>query len=88
MKYEAPSSSTPSKDRTPFQRTLERLTLCAYAIQEVHYELEAIDDPERKADLLITTENLAYEAVDLLNTVKTYVWGPESEDQEESSEDL
>lgn len=86
MKYEAPKGSIPDRNRTTLQRALERLTLCAYTIQEAHYELEPPENPEHKADLLIAAENLAYEAIDLLSTVKLYVWGPETE-QEETAEE-
>lgn len=40
-------------------------------------------DPEHKADLLLATENLTYEVLDLLRTVKTYAWGPESDSEDE-----
>lgn len=39
-------------------------------------------DPEHKADLLLATENLTYEVLDLLRTVKTYAWGPEDEQED------
>ena len=42
-------------------------------------------DPEHKADLLLATENLTYEVLDLLKTVKYYAWGPESEEELENS---
>jgi hypothetical protein len=62
---------------TPIDVALRRLELCAYAVQEIHTEVEAPMDPEHKADLLLATENLTYEVLDLLRTVKTYAWGPE-----------
>ena len=67
---------------TPIDVALRRLELCAYAVQEIHTEVEAPMDPEHKADLLLATENLTYEVLDLLRTVKTYAWGPE-DDQED-----
>ena len=72
----------PSPDtRDPLKKVLDRLQLCTYAIQEAHYELEKPETPDDKADLLIAVEALAYEAIDLLETTKFYVWGPEeSED--------
>lgn len=69
--------------RDPLQRALERIELCTYAIQEAHYEVEQPHDPERKADLLIAVENLAFEAMDLLHTTKEMVWGPEPQESEE-----
>ena len=68
---------------TPLDVALRRLELCAYAVQEIHTEVEAPLDPEHKADLLLATENLTYEVLDLLKTVKHYAWGPEPEDDEE-----
>ena len=69
--------------QTPLATALRRLELCSYAVQEVHTELEQPSDPEHKADLLLATENLAYEVLDLLNTAKLYAWGPEEEEEEE-----
>jgi len=66
---------------TPLETTLRRLQLCSYAIQEIHTELEKPSDPEQKADLLIAVENVAFEALDLLQTTKVYAWGKE-EDQD------
>jgi hypothetical protein len=68
---------------TPIDVALRRLHLCAYAVQEVHTEVEKPTDPEHKADLLLATENLTYEVLDLLKTVKYYAWGPELEEEEE-----
>lgn len=65
---------------TPLEKALSRLELCTYAIQEVHYELEKPISPDAKADLLIAVEALAYEAIDLLETTKYYVWGTRDED--------
>ena len=61
----------------PLETALRRLQLCTYALQEIHTELEDPEDPEEKADLLIAAENMVYEALDLLQTVKYYAWGPE-----------
>jgi hypothetical protein len=83
MAYEAPKYISPPKDRDSLKRALDRLQLCSFTIQEAHYEIEAPANPEHKADLLLAAENLAYEAVDLLNTVKLYVWGPEPEEDPE-----
>jgi hypothetical protein len=64
---------------TPIDVALRRLELCAYAVQEVHTEVQQPTDPEHKADLLLATEALTYEVLDLLKTVKYYAWGPEPE---------
>jgi hypothetical protein len=71
---------------TPIDVALRRLELCRYAVEEVHMEVDAPTDPEHKADLLLATENLTYEVLDLLRTVKLYAWGPESEEQDEYRE--
>jgi hypothetical protein len=60
---------------TPLSIALRRLELTSYAIQEVHTELSNPEDPEHKADLLLATEQLVLEALDLYQTVKTYAWG-------------
>lgn len=69
--YQIPQPDT----RQPLQRALDRLELCQYAIQETHYELETPQDPEHKADILLATESLAVEVIDLLDTVRRMVWG-------------
>jgi hypothetical protein len=71
---------------TPVDVALRRLQLCAYAVQEIHTEVQEPTDPEHKADLLLATENLTYEVLDLLKTVKFYAWGPESHFQDEDEE--
>jgi hypothetical protein len=73
---------------TPIDVALRRLELCAYAVQEVHTEVEQPTDPEHKADLLLATENLTYEVLDLLKTVKYYAWGPERAEEFEEGREL
>lgn len=63
--------------------TLRRLELCTYAVQEIHTQLEQPTNPEAKADLILQTEKLVAETVDLYQTVRFYVWGPEEEDEKE-----
>ena len=58
---------------------LRRLDLCTYAIQEIHTELEEPTDPEHKADLILATERLVAETIDLYATVRRYVWGEHDE---------
>jgi hypothetical protein len=72
---------------TPVDVALRRLQLCAYAVQEIHTEVQEPTDPEHKADLLLATENLTYEVLDLLKTVKFYAWGPESQFQDEDEDE-
>jgi hypothetical protein len=72
---------------TPVDVALRRLQLCAYAVQEIHTEVQEPTDPEHKADLLLATENLTYEVLDLLKTVKFYAWGPESYFQDEDEDE-
>ena len=60
---------------------LRRLELCAYAIQEIHTELEDPQDPDAKADLILATERLVSETIDFYATVRRYVWG-ETEEQD------
>lgn len=64
--------------------TLRRLELCTYALQEIHIELEEPQTPDQKADLILATERLVAETVDLYQTVRLYVWGPD-EDSEEAN---
>jgi hypothetical protein len=72
--------------RDPLRRALDRIELCTFAIQEAHYEVEPPQDPEHKADLLLAVEALALEAIDLLHTTKLFVWGPESESEEDEKD--
>lgn len=81
MKPEPYSISTPDT-RDPLKKTLDRIELCRYAIQEAHYEVEQPTDPELKADLLLAVEALTFEAIDLLHTAKLYAWGPEEDDED------
>lgn len=55
--------------------SLRRLELCSYAIQEIHTELDEPQDPEAKADLILATERLVGETIDLYATVRRFVWG-------------
>lgn len=64
---------------TSLETSLRRLELCAYAVQEIHTELQQPVDSEAKADLIIATEKLVAETVDLYQTVRYYVWGEEHE---------
>lgn len=75
-----PRSAKSGDKRTPLDKAIQRLELCRYAIQEVHLEIENPEDPEHKADILLATEDLMYDALDLLRTVKGYAWGPDAED--------
>jgi len=60
---------------------LRRLELCAYAVQEIHTELDQPQDPDAKADLIIATEKLVGEVIDLYGTVRRYVWGEANDDE-------
>lgn len=64
---------------TSINTALRRLELCAYAIQEIHMELDGPEDPDAKADLILATEKLVGETFDLYATVRRYVWGEEQE---------
>lgn len=67
-------------ERLPIQDpyvALRRMELCTYAIQEIHIELQAPTDSDEKADLILATERLVGEIVDLYGTVRRYVWGEE-----------
>lgn len=63
------------------ETALRRLELCAYAVQEIHLEITEPQDPEGKADLIIATEKLVAETIDLYQTVRLYVWGQEDHDE-------
>ncbi len=58
---------------------LRRLELCAYAVEEIHLQLDPPTNPEAKADLILATEKLVAETIDLYQTVRYYVWGEEQE---------
>ena len=58
--------------------TLRRLELCTYAVSEIHLQLQRPDNPE-KADLILQTESLVAETLDLYQTVRRYVWGDNEE---------
>lgn len=62
---------------------LRRLELCTYAVQEIHIELDQPQDPDSKADLILATEKLVAETVDLYQTVRAYVWGLEEDSDED-----
>lgn len=64
---------------TSLKVALRRLELCAYAVQEIHTEIDQPTDPEAKADLILATEKLVGEVIDLYTTVRRYVWGEEDE---------
>lgn len=71
-----PAEKLPSTD---LHVALRRLELCAYAVQEIHTELDRPHDPEQKADLILQTEKLVAETLDLYQTVRRYVWGEDEE---------
>ena len=50
-------------------------------------ELSKPQDPDAKADLIIATEKLVGEVIDLYATVRGYVWGAEEHDFYISSSD-
>ena len=62
---------------TSLDTALRRLELCAYAVQEIHVQLDQPTSPESKADLILATEKLVGETLDLYKTVRYYVWGEE-----------
>lgn len=68
--------------RNPLATALRRLDLCAYAVQEIHLEVDQPHDPEQKADLLLATEKLVAEVIDLYQTVRVFTWGEESAPEE------
>jgi len=75
--------STERLPQTSLINALRRLDLCAYAVQEIHTEVDEPEDSESKADLLIATEKLVSEVFDLYSTVRRYVWGPDEDEDEE-----
>jgi hypothetical protein len=77
-----PAERLPQPQITPLATALRRLELCAYAVQEIHMELDAPQDPDSKADLILATEKLVSETFDLYQTVRTYVWGDEEQEEE------
>jgi hypothetical protein len=74
------SSNLPN---TSLDVALRRLELCTYAVQEIHIELNQPQDPDSKADLILATEKLVAETVDLYQTVRVYVWGEDEDPEDE-----
>jgi hypothetical protein len=68
---------------TSLDVALRRLELCTYAVQEIHIELDQPQDPDSKADLILATEKLVAETVDLYQTVRQYVWGLDPDEDED-----
>jgi len=73
--------------RNPLATALRRLDLCAYAVQEIHLEVDQPQDSEQKADLLIATERLVAEVIDLYQTVRVFAWGDEANKLQDEDED-
>ena len=73
--------------QTSLETALRRLELCSYAVPELHMQLEQPENPERKADLILATEQLVGETLDLYKTVRYYVWGQEEDGLFALSED-
>jgi type II secretory pathway component PulL len=69
--------------RTPLQRSLERLELCKEVVADVHSDLYIPRDTEEKADLYLSVEELAREVFHLLNTVNDHIWPPSVPEDEE-----
>jgi len=61
--------------RSPLhERTLERLRLCRYAVEEARRDLSLETDPDRRADLLLETESLSESVLELLLAVRDLAW--------------
>ena len=75
-------NTTGGNTKTALATALRRLDLCAYAVQEIHLEIDQPQDSEQKADLLIATEKLVGEVIDLYQTVRVYAWGEEEVEQD------
>lgn len=73
-----PSRRTPE---TPHQRLLRRLDAAAYTAQSISLELSQTPhdpDPATRADVLISTENLAETVLRLLQLVRERSWEPDT----------
>lgn len=66
-------SPDPDRDAT-HERTLERIDLCALTVRQTLSELGLETDPERRADLLLATEELAAEVAELLTVARDRAW--------------
>jgi hypothetical protein len=55
-------------------RAVERLTLCSLVLEEVREQLVLDPDPDRRAELLLTTEDLAANVIELTDRVRDFVW--------------
>jgi hypothetical protein len=65
---------SPQDEAARHERSVERLELCALAVQEVLRELTLELDPQRRADLLIAAEDLADRVVLLLDITRDMAW--------------
>ena len=61
-------------DSVSHDRTTERLRLLADTVVQTRSELRLETDPELRADLLILTEELAEEVLELLFFVRDVAW--------------
>lgn len=61
-------------ESVPHHRTVERLRLVADTVRLTRDELRLETDPERRADLVILTEELAEEVFELLCLVRDLAW--------------
>jgi hypothetical protein len=56
------------------ERTLSRLKTCAFTIRTTLAELEDPQDIERRADLLLASEDLLNDVILLNNSLRDIVW--------------
>jgi hypothetical protein len=69
------------------EKTIDRLELCTLAVLEIHGNLVDPVSAEQRADLVLTTEELAVEIAQLLHTVREMVWGPDKKKDGQPSEE-
>ncbi len=53
---------------------IRKIKLCAEVLEQVRVELLYPPNPERRADLLLATEDVTSEAFELLASVREMVW--------------
>ena len=53
---------------------VQRLDACTFTVSKIHSQLIDPEDPERRADLLLASERLMAEVLDLVSDLRMITW--------------